>query len=208
MLETEFIKTAFATLFVAVDPPGLAAIFLGLTSSFTAAQRKTVAYQSVIIATSILLLVMLGGEIVLTSLGITMPAFRIAGGILLFFIAVEMVFEKREQRKSNSAEAIIEADHPKNIAAFPLAIPLMAGPGAITATIVQASHAESLFEWVGLAAVIGITMGSCLAVFLMANTIDRLLGNTGRVVLSRILGLLLAALAVQVVGDGIIDFFG
>jgi multiple antibiotic resistance protein len=200
-MEAEFIKTAFATLFVAVDPPGLAAIFLGLTSSFTAAQRKTVAYQSVIIATTILIVVMMGGEVVLTALGITMPAFRIAGGILLFYIAVEMVFEKREQRKSNSADSAIEQDHPKNIAAFPLAMPLMAGPGAITATIVQAGHAHGILAWAALGG------GSCLAVFLMAGHIDRLLGTTGRVVLSRILGLLLAALAIQIVGDGAIDFF-
>lgn len=207
-MELEFIKTAFATLFVAVDPPGLAAIFLGLTAGLTAAQRKQVAYQSVTIATTILVVVMLTGETVLSSLGITMPAFRIAGGILLFFIAVEMVFEKREQRKSNSAESVIEHDHPKNIAAFPLAMPLMAGPGAITATIVQAGHADSILAFVALSVVIAVTMGSCLAVFLMADRIDRLLGTTGRIVLSRILGLLLAALAVQIVGDGAIDFFG
>lgn len=207
-MELEFIKTAFATLFVAVDPPGLAAIFLGLTASFTKQQRKIVAYQSVMIASSILLVVMVTGESVLSMLGITMPAFRIAGGILLFYIAVEMVFEKREQRKSSSADNMISHDHLKNVAAFPLAMPLMAGPGAITATIVQAGHAEGVLAWLGLSLVVMVVMGSCLAVFLLADPIDRLLGTTGRVVLSRILGLLLAALAVQIVGDGALDFIG
>lgn len=205
-MELAFIKSALATLFVAVDPPGLAAIFLGLTAHLSRQERKQVAFQAVWIASAVLLAVMLGGEVVLTALGITMPAFRIAGGILLFYIAFEMVFEKREQRKTHSADAAIAQDHPRNIAAFPLAIPLMAGPGAITATIVQAGKADHLVMHVALAGVILLVMASCLLVFLLAERIDRILGNTGRVVLSRILGLLLAALAIQIVGDGALAF--
>lgn len=206
-MELEFAKTAFLTLFVAVDPPGLAAIFLGLTLHMSAEDRKATAYRAVIIAFSILLAAAAGGQQVLDLLGISIPAFRIAGGLLLFVIAAEMVFEKREQRKSNSAEAAVAQDNPRNIAAFPLAIPLMAGPGAITATILQASNAGDNF--VKLAMLIGVlvvVIGSCLIVFLLANPIDRMLGTTGRVVLSRLLGVLLAAMAVQIVGDGILAF--
>jgi multiple antibiotic resistance protein len=202
-----FLKKAFITLFVAVDPPGLAAIFLALTMHMTAVDKKATAFRAVLIASCILIAVALGGKVVLELLGITMPAFSIAGGLLLFFIAAEMVFERREQRKNHSAETAIEHDHPHNIAAFPLAIPLIAGPGAITATILQASVAYDHWQnVVGLIGIIIIVTGSCLGVFMLANAFDRLLGTTGRVVLSRLLGLLLAALAVQIVGSGILLF--
>lgn len=207
IMDFEFFKTALVTLFVAVDPPGLAAIFLGLTAGMKLAQRRRTAYRSVTIAFGILVAAAFGGQPLLDALGITIPAFRIAGGLLLFYIAAEMVFEKRQERKSNSAEAAIEQDHPDDIAAFPLAIPLMAGPGAITATILQASEASgSTGNFIALIIVIALVIGSCLAVFLMANAIDRVLGNTGRLVLSRLLGVILAAMAVQIVGDGVLSF--
>jgi multiple antibiotic resistance protein len=206
-MEIEFIRRAFVTLFVAVDPPGLAAIFLALTAYMTPEDRKSTAYRSVVIAFSILVLVAVGGKPVLGALGIGIPAFRIAGGLLLFYIGSEMVFERREQRKNNSAESMVVHDNPTNIAAFPLAIPLMAGPGAITATILQASIASAnWWNFIALLPIIAVVIGSCLGVFLLAGTIDRLMGMTGRVVLSRLLGLLLSALAVQTVGDGILAF--
>ncbi len=206
-MEMEFIKTAFITLFVAVDPPGLATIFLALTVHLSKEARRSTAFRSVIIAFGILTLAAIGGKPTLEALGISIPAFKIAGGLLLFSIAAEMVFEKREERKSNSAEAAVSQDNHKDIAAFPLAIPLMAGPGAITATILQANAAkDNLLNFIGLIGVIGVVIGSCLAVFLLANTIERLLGTTGRVVLSRLLGVLLAAMAVQIIGDGVIAF--
>lgn len=206
-MDIEFLKTAFITLFVAVDPPGLATIFLVVTAHLSAVQRKSAAYRSVIIAFGILTLAAIGGKPVLEALGISMPAFRIAGGLLLFSIAAEMVFEKRVERKSNTAEAAVSEDAHKDIAAFPLAIPLMAGPGAITATILQASEAQgNLPNFIGLIGVIGIVIGSCLLVFLLATPIERLLGTTGRVVLSRLLGVLLAAMAVQIIGDGVLAF--
>lgn len=203
----DFAKSAFVTLFVAVDPPGLAAIFLALTAAMSAADRKATAYRAVVVAFGILAAVIFGGKAVLDTLGIGMPAFRIAGGLLLFYIGSEMVFERREQRKNDSAEQCLTHDHPRHIAVFPLAIPLMAGPGAITAAIVQAGNAGGdIIRLIVLSAVVGAVMGCCLLVFLLATPIDRLLGLTGRVVLSRLLGLLLAALAVQVVGDGIVAF--
>jgi multiple antibiotic resistance protein len=206
-MELEFIKNAFITLFVALDPPGLIAIFLGLTAHMSLSDRKATAYRAVLVAFGILTAAALVGKIVLESLSISMPAFRIAGGLLLFYIAFEMVFEKREPRKSHAAEETIEHDHPKNIAVFPLAIPLMAGPGAITATILQASNAHgNILNQVGLIAVLALVVGCCLMSFLLANQFDRVLGSTGRIVLSRLLGLLLAALAIQIVGDGVLAF--
>lgn len=206
-MDFEFIKTALVTLFVAVDPPGLAAIFLGVTAGFTIPQRKATAMRSVVIAFGILVAAAIGGQPLLDMLGISIPAFRIAGGLLLFYIAAEMVFEKRVERKSHAAEATLTQDHPHDIAAFPLAIPLMAGPGAITATILQASAAHgSIINFICLIVIIGLVIGSCLGVFLLANPIDRALGSTGRLVLSRLLGVLLAAMAVQIVGDGVLTF--
>ncbi|MFZ4541634.1 MAG: MarC family protein [Rickettsiales bacterium] len=206
-MDIDFIKNAFITMFVALDPPGLIAIFLGLTAHMTLHDRKATAVRAVIVAFAILTAAALGGKIVLESLSITIPAFRIAGGLLLFYIAFEMVFEKREPRKSHAADEAIEHDHPKNIAVFPLAIPLMAGPGAITATILQASKAgENFVNQVSLIAVLAAVVGCCLLSFLLANQFDRVMGSTGRVVVSRLLGLLLAALAIQIIGDGVLAF--
>lgn len=206
-MDFEFLKNAFLTLFVAVDPPGLAPVFLTLTMALTAAERKSVAYRSVVIAFCILMASALAGKDFLQLLGISIPAFRIAGGLLLFSIAVEMVFERREQRRTHSAEVAVNTDHHKSIAAFPLAMPLMAGPGAITATILQASNAHGdLMNMLGLLGVLFVVVGSCLPVFLLANHIDRFLGVSGRAILSRLLGVLLAAMAVQTVGDGLVAF--
>ena len=205
-MDIEFFKTALLTLFVAVDPLGLAPVFVSLTGSMTPAQRKSTARLAVVIAFGILAVSALGGRPFLQSLGIGIPAFRIAGGLLLFIIAVEMVFDKREQRRSHSAEAAVTQDHHKSIAAFPLAMPLMAGPGAITATILQASNAGSMANLAGLVGILFIVIGSCLPVFLLSGHIERLLGVSGRVILSRLLGVLLAAMAVQTVGDGIVAF--
>ncbi len=206
-MDIAFLKTALVTLFVAVDPPGLAAIFLGLTASMTVAQRARTAKRAVVIAFCILVAAAMGGQMLLSALGISLPAFRIAGGLLLFYIAAEMVFEKREERKSHSAEEALADGQPHDIAAFPLAIPLMAGPGAITATILQASATGGKIEnFIGLIVIIALVIGSCLAVFNVAGRVDRFLGSTGRVVLSRLLGVLLAAMAVQIVGDGVVSF--
>lgn len=204
-MDFEFLKTAFLTLFVAIDPPGLAPVFLSLTVALTAVQRKSVAVRATVIALCILVASALGGKSFLEMLGIGIPAFRIAGGLLLFSIAVEMVFERREQRRSQSAETA--AQEHKSLAAFPLAMPLMAGPGAITATILQASNAHGeVMNMLGLMAILLIVVGSCLPVFLLAGHIDRFLGVSGRMILSRLLGVLLAAMAVQTVGDGVFAF--
>ncbi len=204
-MDIEFVKTAFLTMFVAVDPPGLATIFLSLTVHLSKAQRKSVAARAVVIAWCILVASALGGRDFLGMLGVSIPAFRIAGGLLLFSIAAEMVFERREQRRSNSAELAVN-EH-KSLAAFPLAMPLMAGPGAITATILQASHAQgSMLNIVALVGVLTAVIGSCFISFMLAGHIDKLLGISGRMILAKLLGVLLAAIAVQTIGDGVFAF--
>ena len=206
-MDIEFIKTAFLTMFVAIDPPGLAPIFLAVTSSLSKEMRRSTAGRAVIIAFCVLAAAAIGGKPLLEALGVSIPAFRIAGGLLLFSIAVEMVFERRQERKAETAEKAITIDHVKSIAAFPLAIPLMAGPGAITATIVQASIAkENWMNFAALVVILFVVIAMCYVVFLLAERIDRFLGVTGRVVLNRLLGVLLAAVAVQVVGDGLVAF--
>ncbi|MEM7775838.1 MAG: MarC family protein [Pseudomonadota bacterium] len=198
------LAAALTTLIVAVDPVGLAPIFVGLTAGFSAATKRSIALRATIIAFVVLALFSLVGERLLSALGIALPAFRISGGLLLFYVAFEMVFERREDRKRETAErAADEGDHHR-IAAFPLAIPLMAGPGAVTACILLAGELGT--EPIGLAAllaVIALVCVSCLLCFLAAGTISRLLGDTGRIVLTRLLGMILAALAVQFVSDGV-----
>jgi multiple antibiotic resistance protein len=198
----DFAITALVTLFVVVDPVGLAPTFLAVTEGLPRRARRAVALRATIIAGVILVGTALIGDLLFCALGISLSAFRIAGGLLLFAIAFEMVLGVRMRREGQAAEEAIE-EHVRNIAAFPLAIPLMAGPGAITATVLLAGRADGSTLLVGiLLAVVVVVALACLATFLLAGRISRLLGHTGNIVLSR-LGVLLAALAVQYVVDGI-----
>ncbi|MDE2383873.1 MAG: MarC family protein [Alphaproteobacteria bacterium] len=200
----DYISSALATLLVIADPIFMSALFLGLTHDLNRAQRAEVARRGVTIAFFILLCAGLGGAKLLTLLGISLAAFRIAGGLLLLSSAAEMVFDRRGQRQQDLASRAVSVDHVKNIAAFPLAIPLLAGPGAITAMILLAGRADGdvmkLSALYGLAALV---MFACYIAFLMAERIAALLGVTGRAVISRLLGIILAALAVQFVIDGV-----
>jgi multiple antibiotic resistance protein len=201
---TEFATAALVTMLVTLDPPGLAPIFLSLTRGMSAPERRQVAIRASIIAFGIIAFFGVAGDVVLKALGVSLPAFRIAGGLLLFWIAFEMVFERRTERKAQTAEIAITQDHIRNVAAFPLAIPLMAGPGALTATILLAGRAGGdPLLLATLAVICGLVILSCLAVFLTASSIAKLLGVTGNVVLTRLLGVILAALAVQFVIDGV-----
>ncbi len=205
----EFLSNAFATLLVTIDPPAMAPMFLALTHGMNAAERKQVALRATVIATLALAFFAIAGQTLLGLLGITLPAFRIAGGLLLFWIAFEMVFERRIERKQAVARSAIDLDHIRNVAAFPLAIPLMAGPGAITATMLLAGQTGG--QPALLAALIGIVAFICFlcwVVFLFADQLSRLLGVTGNVVLTRLLGIVLVALAVQFVLDGVRAAFG
>ncbi len=197
------IFNAFVTILVTIDPPGLAPLFLAVTRGMNREERKQVSVRASIIGFAVLALFSLAGAAILTVFGITLPAFRVAGGFLLFFIAFEMVFERRQDRKEKISDVAITKDHIHNIAAFPLAIPLIAGPGAISATVLLSG---SFNGWVAQATLVGIIF-VCLAltyvVFVLAERIDRFLGQTGRSILTRLLGVILAALAVQFVADGI-----
>ena len=202
----ELIISIFVTLLVTIDPLGIVPIFVSLTVGMTPQQKRTVAIRSSVIALVVLAVFALFGEKVLGVLGITLPAFRTAGGLMLLWIGFEMVFEKREERKSATAERAVSDSHVNDVAAFPLAIPLMAGPGAITATMLIASKGAG--DWIVLGTLIGIVailLLICTAVFILSGRIEKLIGETGRIVLSRLLGVILAALAVQYIADGIIQ---
>jgi multiple antibiotic resistance protein len=200
----DFVTSALATLLVVADPVLLSALFLGITHGMTKEHRREVALRGSLIAFFILLAAGLGGAKLLDLLGISLSAFRIAGGLLLLSAAAEMVFDRRSERLKSTVEQAITVDHVRNIAAFPLAIPLMAGPGAITAMILLAGRAEGRVTWlVSLYVVAALVMAACCVAFLMADRISLLMGVTGRAVLTRLLGIILAALAVQFIIDGV-----
>ena len=203
MTPLDFTISALVTLFVVVDPIGLAPTFLAVTEGLPRRAKRSVALRASIIAGAILIGVALLGDWLFRTLGISLPAFRIAGGLLLFAIAFEMVFGIRMRREGQAAEEAVE-EHVRNVAAFPLAIPLLAGPGAITAVVLLAGRAAGNLLLTGLVlAVVVVVAASCFVAFILAGRISRLLGMTGNIVLSRLLGVLLAALAVQYVVDGI-----
>ena len=199
----DYLVSALVTLVVVVDPVGLVPTFLAVTHGLPQQARRRIAVRTSIIAAAILAGTAILGDWLLHQLGITLPAFRIAGGLLLFAVASEMVFGVRTERQSKQAEDALE-EHLRNVAAFPLAIPLMAGPGAITATLLLAGQAGGKPISLAILIVVAVAVCAlCLGVFLLANRVDRLLGITGNVVSSRLLGVLLAALAVQYVIDGV-----
>lgn len=212
---SEFSLSAFTTLIVILDPVGLVPVFLTLTTGMSNEARRRTAVLACVLASAILMAFALFGGALLAQLGISLPAFRIAGGLLLFYTAFEMVFEKRAERRraagSTSAppgEFLTRAGDAdvRRIAAFPLAVPLLAGPGAITAAILLSAKAgDSLVAQAQLAGVIALCCAICLALFWIATPVERLLGDTGKIVLTRLLGVLLAALAIQFIADGVVE---
>jgi multiple antibiotic resistance protein len=207
MATADTIMSAFTTLLVTLDPPGLAPIFLGLTAGLDRAQRRHVAVRGTLIAFGILTAFAIFGAGILSLLGISMGAFRIAGGLLLFWIAFEMIFQKRNERKEESSKVAITIDHIQNIAVFPLALPLIAGPGAISATVLLAGTFAAPVDRLLLIAMLALAMGSVLVALMVAERLDKYLGMTGRALLTRLLGVLLAALSVQFVVDGVRSAF-
>ncbi len=200
-VEVDVLTTAFFTLFVVIDPIGLSPMFLALTKGMDRAARRAVGIRAVGIAGAILTLFALFGEAVLGFMGITMSAFRIAGGVLLFLTALDMLFERRTKRRKGQAQA--ENDP----SVFPLATPLIAGPGAIATMILLTGDAAG--DWLRIGAMLGVMLAVLLAVlvaFMVGTRLERLLGDTGINVVTRLLGMLLAALAVQFVLDGLRDF--
>lgn len=198
-MDTALLITAFATLFVVIDPPGLVPLFIALTQGMDAQRRRAMALRACIIATILLTAFGLFGESILGFIGISMPAFRIAGGILLFLTALDMLFERRTQRREGQTP---DPDHDPSV--FPLATPLIAGPGAIATMILLMGQTGD--SWSLAAAILGLLWGMMLVtyLFLLASPpLERALGRTGTIVITRLLGMLLAALSVQFVIDGV-----
>jgi len=206
-MDLELLISTFVTLFVIVDPIGLAPIFLAVTQGMSRKERRRVAIEAALVSFGVLAGALLIGEWLLRNLGIGLPAFRIAGGLLLFVIGFEMLFDRRQRRKADDASDAVQ-ERQSGLAIFPLAIPLMSGPGAITAAVLLSSNADgdavSLLSLLGVfALVIGITF----VVFLMAPWLERVVGHKSQSVLVRLLGILVAALAVQFIVDGIAEAF-
>ncbi|MEM8587308.1 MAG: MarC family protein [Pseudomonadota bacterium] len=227
----ELALTSFATLFVIIDPPGNLPIFISLTANTPAAHQRAMAIKAPIIALCVLLLFALAGESLLSFIGVEMSAFRIAGGLMLLLVAFEMVFDLRGKRRSNNAHQIHQrkqqaagttgaaaaqpapqaaADEgddgnppPVDISVFPMAIPILAGPGAITTVLLLMSQQTQ--GGVGDAVVLGVVvvlMAMCMALFLLSSKLDKLLGDTVTSVLTRLFGVILAALSIQFIIDG------
>lgn len=199
-MEIDLAITAFVSLFVIIDPIGLAPLFVAVTQGNTKAQRRGIAIRACLVGFGILAIFGLAGEAVLSVIGIGMPAFRISGGLLLFLTAIEMLFEKRTQRRENQAEP---APDPS---VFPLAMPLIAGPGAMTTMILLTGQYSG--DVAGQAMVFGVMTMVLTLVFIMflaGNLIERILGHTGINLITRLFGMFLAALSVQFVIDGIRD---
>ncbi|WP_171210650.1 MarC family protein [Ruegeria sp. HKCCA5426] len=202
MIDLAFFVTAFTTLFVVIDPFGTTPIFVALTQDMDAATRRKTAIRSCLTAVFILIAFAAFGEAVLGFVGISMPAFRVAGGALLFLTALDMLFDRRTKRREDRAE---EEEHP-DPSVFPLAIPLIAGPGSIATIILLAGQHPGVLGIVEACVVMLAVMAVVFAFFLSGGVIARILGKTGLNVLTRLLGMLLAALSVQFILDGLKAF--
>ena len=200
--------SAFVTRFVVIDPPGCAPIYAGLTHGATRAQARSMALRASLIAGIILLIFALFGENLLAALHIELDAFRIAGGIMLFVIALDMVFEKRTERREARAEKVKATPEIEDVSVFPMAMPMIAGPGSIATIMLLMARSEgtpqTLVVLGALAAVLLLTLLALVA----AGPLMKLLGKRSEAVITRLLGVLLAALAAQYVIDGLKASFG
>lgn len=195
--------SAFVTLFVVIDPPGCAPIYASLTRGVGAQHRRSMALRAVLIAAIILLIFALWGKQLLHTLGIELNSFRIAGGIMLFMIALDMVFEKRTQRREDRAQKIIDSPEVEDVSVFPMAMPMIAGPGSIASVMLLMSRADGLEASVVILGALATILLLTLVALLAAGPIMRILGVKIEAVITRLLGVLLAALAVQFVIDGV-----
>lgn len=199
----ESLLNAFVVLFVVVDPIGVALIFFTLTRELSTSQQRKTALRGTALATVILFIFFLIGDDLLQRLNISIPAFRIAGGALLFLLAIDMVFARQSGLRSTTTREQEEAEHKQDVSVFPLAFPLIAGPGALTTVLLMASSAKQHLIFAGMMGILFLVLASTLVSLLLAPRIMRILGETGTNVISRLFGLILAALAVQFIVDGI-----
>lgn len=203
----ELFFSSFITFFVVIDPPGCAPIYAGLTAGAGAAQRRAMAVRAVGVAAAILLVFALFGEPLLHGLGIELASFRIAGGIMLFLIALEMVFEKRTQRREDRA-ANVTPEEAEDVSIFPMAMPMIAGPGSIASVMLLMARNDGVERSAVVFAALASVLALTLVALLLAGPLMRLLGHKIEAVITRLLGVLLAALAVQFVIDGVQVQFG
>lgn len=200
---TELFISAFVTLFVVIDPPGCAPIYASLTTGASAHQRRAMAIRATGIAAAILFVFALWGKQLLGVLGIALDSFRIAGGIMLFMIAMDMVFEKRTQRREDRAQKIAETPEVEDVSVFPMAMPMIAGPGSIATVMLLMSRADGMAERGVVLGAVALTLALMLGSLLTAGPLMTLLGKKIEAVITRLLGVLLAALAAQFVIDGV-----
>ena len=203
----ELFTSAFVTLLVIIDPPGCAPIFASLTRGADAAHRRKMAIRSSVVAWAILIFFALLGQPLLKTLGISLASFRLAGGIMLFIIALEMVFEKRTQRRETRANELEGTPGADDISVFPMAIPMIAGPGSIASAMLWVSRAEGSGETLIVLAAITVVMVLTLLTLLAAGPLMRLIGEKVEAMITRILGVILAALATQFIVDGLKQSF-
>jgi len=200
---TELFVSAFVTLFVVIDPPGCAPIYAGLTKDASPAHARIMALRATAIAAVILLIFAFFGEDLLGALHIELNSFRIAGGLMLFWIAFEMVFEKRTQRREERADKVSADPEVEDVSVFPMAMPMLAGPGAIAAIMLLMNEAQTAAETVEVFAALIAVLVITAAALMAAGPLIRLLGDKVEAVITRLLGVLLAALAAQYVIDGL-----
>ena len=203
----ELFVSAFVTFFVVIDPPGCAPIFASLTGGATPAHRRAMAIRSVAIASGILLFFALFGEDLLRALGVSLAAFRIAGGIMLFMIALDMVFERRTQRRENRAQEVSATPEIEDISVFPMAIPMIAGPGSIASIMLLMARSEGLEQSLVVLGALASILMLTLVALLAAGPLMRFLGLKVEAMITRVLGVILGALAAQFVIDGITTAF-
>lgn len=199
----ELFISAFVTLFVVIDPPGCAPIYASMTTGANAQQRRSMAIRAVVVAGGILLVFALFGEVLLSTLHIELNSFRIAGGIMLFLIALDMVFEKRTERREQRAQKVIETPEIEDVSIFPMAMPMIAGPGSIASVMLLVSQNEGLDRALTILAALVAVLVLTLVALLTAGPLMKLLGQKAEAVITRLLGVLLAALAAQFVIDGL-----
>ena len=199
----ELFISAFVTLFVVIDPPGCAPIYASLTSGANAAQRRSMAIRATLIAGGILFFFAFLGEALLSFLHIDLDSFRIAGGIMLFMIAVDMVFEKRTERREKRAEEIKATPEVEDVSVFPMAMPMLAGPGSIASIMLLVSQNTGIDRAATISAALIVVLLLTLAAMIGAGPIMRVMVAKAEAVITRLLGVLLAALAAQFVIDGL-----
>ena len=204
MFDLALFLSAFMTLFVIIDPPGCAPIFATLTQGTSKRHQREMAFKSVGVASIILIGFAYVGEWLFAKLGISLDALRIAGGIMLFIIGLNMVFEKRTETREDRAEELLEDTlDPEDISVFPMGIPMIAGPGTMASILLLKSRTHDLnAELTVIAALVAVLVITLLS-FLIAGPLMKLMGKTFTNVLTRLLGVLLATLAAQFIIDGI-----